>query len=62
MLYRLYGKDQVAEFIRTPNRGETLVHRAARSGLYSLLIDEMVGELGFNLDFWEFGSRLTVVN
>jgi len=62
MLYRLYGKDKVAEFIRTPNCGETLVHRAARSGLYSLVIDEMIGELGFNLDFWESGSRLTVVN
>lgn len=62
MLYRLYGKERIAEFIKQPSKGETMVHKAARSGLYSLVIDEMIGQLGFNIDFWEPNVRLTVVN
>ena len=53
MLYRLHGKARVAEFIGQPTKGETMAHKAARSGLYNLVIDEMIGELGFDIDFWE---------
>ena len=52
MLYRLYGKEKVAELISETSKGETMVHKAARSGLYTLVADEMIGELGFNIDFW----------
>ena len=62
MLYRLLGKDKVADMIRETSKGETMVHKAARSGLYSLVANEMVGELGFDIDFWESNARLTVVN
>ena len=62
MLYRLHGKARVAEFIGQPTKGETMAHKAARSGLYNLVIDEMIGELGFDIDFWEPNVRLTVVN
>lgn len=62
MLYRLYGKEKIADLISEPSKGETMVHKAARSGLYTLVADEMIGELGFNIDFWEQNSRLTVVN
>jgi len=62
MLYRLHGKARVAEFISQPTKGETMAHKAARSGLYNLVIDEMIGELGFDIDFWEPNVRLTVVN
>ena len=62
MLYRIYGKERVAEFITQPCKGETMVHKAARSGLYSLVTDVMIAELGFDIDFWEPNVRLTVIN
>ena len=62
MLYRLFGQEKVAELISEPSKGETMVHKAARAGLYTLVADEMIGELGFNIDFWEPRARLTVVN
>ena len=39
-----------------------MVHKAARSGLYGLVRDEMIGKLGFDIDYWKPGARLTVVN
>ena len=62
MLYRLYGKDQIAKAVSVMDKFETLAHKAARSGLYSLLIDEIIGELGFDIDFWHPTCRLTVIN
>lgn len=62
MLYRLFGQEKVADLISETSKGETMVHKAARAGLYTLVADEMIGELGFNIDFWEPSARLTVVN
>ena len=43
MLYRLYGKEQVAQAVSLVTNGETLAHKAARGGLYNLLVDQMIG-------------------
>lgn len=45
-----------------PNKGETLAHKAAKNGMFSLLLDEMVDELGFDVDFWQPNCRLTLIN
>mmetsp|Transcript_5783 Transcript_5783/g.7803 ORF Transcript_5783/g.7803 Transcript_5783/m.7803 type:complete len:109 (+) Transcript_5783:562-888(+) len=63
MLQRIYSRDQVASFVyQRTKQNETLAHRAARNGLFSLLLDEMVEKLGFDVDFWEPSCRLTVIN
>ena len=62
MLYRLYGKEQVARAVSLVNNGETLAHKAARGGLYNLLVDQMIGQLGFDLDFYQPDCKLTVIN
>ncbi len=37
--------------------GETLVHKAAQVGLYTLVGEVMVDELGFDIDYWQPGAR-----
>ena len=62
MLYRLYTKEWIFKCVSTVSGGETLVHRAVRNGLYSLVLEEMIGELGFDVDFYEPGARLTLIH
>ena len=62
MLYRLYTKEWISKCVSTVHSGETLVHKAVRNGLYTLVIEELIGELGFNVDFYEPGARLTLIH
>ena len=62
MLYRLYEKEWIIKCVSTVQGGETLVHRAVRNGLYTLVLEEMIGELGFDVDFYEPGARLTLIH
>ena len=62
MLYRLYTKEWIFKCVSSVSRGETLVHKAIRNGLYSLVIEELIKELGFNVDFYEPGARLTLIH
>lgn len=62
MLYRLYTKEWIAKCVSTVSCGETLVHRAVRNGLYSLVIEDLIHELGFDVDFYEPGARLTLIH
>ena len=62
MLKRLFGKQQILSFVSEVSMGGTLVHKAAQTGLYSLIDEVIVDELGFDLDFWLPASRQTIVN
>ena len=63
MLLRIYGREQAAKLACERGRdGDTVAHKAARCGFFSLLLDDLIGKLGFDVDFWRPNCRLTVIN
>ena len=62
MLYRLYGKAEVARLVTDNSKGDTLAHKAAKNGMLSLVLDEMIDQLGFDVDYWQPSCRLTLIN
>jgi len=64
MFKRIYGKKDFLRMVKQINyrQATTIVHEALQAGLYRLVIDGFICDLGFDVDFQAPGAMVTLLH